>query len=136
MLEGGAKELGEEDVVQGINLALESMRSVMDLQDQMQKAIGKAKRNFAPPSTRLPYRKISDLVKGGFRGSLPDPRETRPLRKARTSARRPSPRNYDHLNRYGEKRQDISQLTVESTPVGNNLSTEQNLSRIRRVLKL
>jgi len=67
MLEGGAKELGEEDVVQGINLALESMRPVIDLQDEMQKAIGRAKRDFAPPAVdEALYRKISDLVKGGF----------------------------------------------------------------------
>jgi len=67
MLEGGAKELGEEDVVQGINLALETMRSVIDLQDEMQKAIGKAKRAFTPPVVdEALYRKISDLVKSGF----------------------------------------------------------------------
>jgi polyribonucleotide nucleotidyltransferase len=68
MLEGGAKELGEEDIVQGINLALESMRPVMDLQDEMQKAIGKAKRAFTPPVIEEElYRKISALVTDGFK---------------------------------------------------------------------
>jgi len=67
MLEGGARELGEEDIVQGINLALESMRSVIDLQDEMQKAIGKAKRDFSPPVVdEALYQKISGLVKEGF----------------------------------------------------------------------
>ena len=68
MLEGGAKELGEEDIVQGINLALESMRPVMDLQDEMQKAIGKAKRAFTPPVIdEALYQKISGLVTEGFK---------------------------------------------------------------------
>jgi polyribonucleotide nucleotidyltransferase len=68
MLEGGAKELGEEDIVQGINLALESMRPVMELQDEMQKAIGKAKRAFTPPVIdEALYQKISGLVTEGFK---------------------------------------------------------------------
>ncbi|HEX9158071.1 MAG TPA: polyribonucleotide nucleotidyltransferase, partial [Syntrophales bacterium] len=68
MLEGGAKELGEEDIVQGINLALESMRPVMELQDEMQKAIGKAKRAFTPPVIdEALYQKISALVTEGFK---------------------------------------------------------------------
>jgi len=68
MLEGGAKELSEEEIVQGINLALESMRPVMDLQDEMQKAIGKAKRSFTPPVIdEALYQKISGLVTEGFK---------------------------------------------------------------------
>ena len=68
MLEGGAKELGEEEIVQGINLALESMRPVMELQDEMQKAIGKAKRAFTPPVIdEALYQKISGLVTEGFK---------------------------------------------------------------------
>lgn len=68
MLEGGAKELGEEEIVQGINLALESMRPVMELQDEMQKAIGKAKRSFTPPVIdEALYQKISGLVTQGFK---------------------------------------------------------------------
>jgi len=43
------------------------MRPVIELQDEMQKAIGRAKRDFAPPAVdETLYRKISDLVKGGF----------------------------------------------------------------------
>jgi polyribonucleotide nucleotidyltransferase len=68
MLEGGAKELGEEEIVQGINLALESMRPVMELQDEMQKAIGKAKRAFSPPVIdEALYQTISGLVTPGFK---------------------------------------------------------------------
>ncbi|HTZ40130.1 MAG TPA: polyribonucleotide nucleotidyltransferase [Syntrophales bacterium] len=68
MLEGGAKELGEEDIVQGIHLALESMRPVMELQDEMQKAIGKAKRAFSPPVIdEALYQTISGLVTEGFK---------------------------------------------------------------------
>jgi polyribonucleotide nucleotidyltransferase len=44
------------------------MRPVMDLQDEMQKAIGKAKRSFTPPVIdEALYQKISGLVTEGFK---------------------------------------------------------------------
>lgn len=48
----------------------------------------------------------------------------------------PTPRNYDHLNRYGEKTPRYFTINSGKYALGNNPSTEQNLSRIRRVLKL
>mgnify|MGYP001766936226 FL=1 len=44
MMEGEAKEVPEEIIVDAIKFGLESIRPVIDLQDQIQAAIGKAKR--------------------------------------------------------------------------------------------
>ena len=46
MLEGEAREVEEDVVVDAINFGLESMRSVIELQDRMRQAIGKEKRAF------------------------------------------------------------------------------------------
>ena len=46
MLEGEAKEVAEDVVVDAINFGLESMRSMIDLQDHMRQSIGKEKRSF------------------------------------------------------------------------------------------
>jgi len=46
MLEGDGREIGEDVVVDAINFGLESMRDMIDLQDQMRQAIGKEKRVF------------------------------------------------------------------------------------------
>jgi polyribonucleotide nucleotidyltransferase len=44
MMEGEGKEVPEDIIVDAIKFGLEAIRPVIDLQDQMQKAIGKAKR--------------------------------------------------------------------------------------------
>ncbi|SEL95556.1 polyribonucleotide nucleotidyltransferase [Syntrophus gentianae] len=46
MLEGNAQEVEEEHVISAIEFGLESMRPVMELQDQICAAIGKSKRAF------------------------------------------------------------------------------------------
>jgi polyribonucleotide nucleotidyltransferase len=46
MLEGEAREVQEDVVVDAINFGLESMRSVIELQDHMRQTIGKEKRAF------------------------------------------------------------------------------------------
>ena len=46
MLEGEAREVQEDVVVDAINFGLESMRSIIELQDHMRQAIGKEKRAF------------------------------------------------------------------------------------------
>ena len=47
MLEGEAREVDEDVLVDAINFGLENLRPVIDLQDRMREAIGKAKRAFA-----------------------------------------------------------------------------------------
>ena len=46
MLEGDGREIGEDIVIDAINFGLESMRTMIELQDQMRQAIGKEKRMF------------------------------------------------------------------------------------------
>jgi len=55
----------------------------MELQDEMQKAIGKAKRAFTPPVVdEALYQKISDLVTEGFKEAYGIAEKARPLRQA------------------------------------------------------
>ena len=49
MLEGGAREVSEDVLVDAINFGLDSMRPVMELQDRIVQAIGKIKRSFDRP---------------------------------------------------------------------------------------
>jgi polyribonucleotide nucleotidyltransferase len=44
MMEGEAKEVAEDIIIDAIKFGLEAVRPVIDLQDQMREAIGKAKR--------------------------------------------------------------------------------------------
>ncbi|MCK7480337.1 MAG: hypothetical protein M0C28_26085 [Candidatus Moduliflexus flocculans] len=44
MMEGDAKEVAEDVIVDAIQFGLEAVRPVIDLQDKMREAIGKAKR--------------------------------------------------------------------------------------------
>lgn len=44
MLEGGAREVDEDTIVEAIKLGLEQMKPVLDLQDRMREAIGRMKR--------------------------------------------------------------------------------------------
>lgn len=46
MLEGGAREVSEDVLVDAINFGLDSMRSAIDLQDRLIQAIGKEKRSI------------------------------------------------------------------------------------------
>ena len=48
MLEGGASEVPEDEVLAAINFGLESMRPAIELQDTLCQAVGKAKRAFEP----------------------------------------------------------------------------------------
>jgi polyribonucleotide nucleotidyltransferase len=48
MLEGEAREVDEDVLVDAINFGLENLRPVIDLQDRMREAIGKEKRVFTP----------------------------------------------------------------------------------------
>ena len=47
MMEGDAKEVAENVIVDAIQFGLEAIRPVIDLQDKMREAIGKAKRPVA-----------------------------------------------------------------------------------------
>lgn len=47
MVEGGGSEVSEDAVVEAINFGLDALRSVIDLQDAMRRAIGKPKKQVA-----------------------------------------------------------------------------------------
>ncbi len=66
MMEGEAKEVPEEIIVDAIKFGLESIRPVIDLQDQIQAAIGKAKRPVeeAAPDEALVARVREEALPG------------------------------------------------------------------------
>lgn len=68
MLEGGASEVGEDIIVEGIQIGLESIRPVIALQDQMRQAIGQEKRAVEPIEINEGLRKnISDKAMASLR---------------------------------------------------------------------
>jgi len=74
MMEGEGKEVQEDIIIDAIKFGLESIRPVMDLQDQMQAAIGKVKRPVAEtaPDEELVARVRAEALAGLIEGySLP-----------------------------------------------------------------
>jgi len=74
MMEGEAKEVPEEIIVDAIKFGLESIRPVIDLQDQIQAAIGKAKR---PVEETVPDEELVARVR---EEALPGLRKVMPCR--------------------------------------------------------
>ena len=67
MLEGEANEVGEDDLIAAINAGLESLRPIIELQDRMRLAIGKAKRNLAEVAVdEALVKKVADTVTAGI----------------------------------------------------------------------
>jgi polyribonucleotide nucleotidyltransferase len=68
MLEGGAEELPEDVIVDAIDFGLAAMRPVIDLQDKMREAVGKAKRAFAVPEMdEALVAKVSEAALAGLK---------------------------------------------------------------------
>ncbi len=67
MLEGGAKEVEEDVIVEAVNVGLEALKPVLDLQDKMCLSIGKKKRELeAIPSDEAVNQKIAELAADGM----------------------------------------------------------------------
>ncbi len=67
MLEGEANEVAEDDLVAAINAGLEALRPIIELQDRMRLAIGKAKRNLAEVAVdEALVKKVADTVTAGI----------------------------------------------------------------------
>ncbi|HPQ43298.1 MAG TPA: polyribonucleotide nucleotidyltransferase [Syntrophales bacterium] len=67
MLEGGAKEVPEDLILDAITFGLESMRPVIELQDRICQAVGKVKRTVEPVEISEDLRKrVKDLVYAGL----------------------------------------------------------------------
>ena len=67
MLEGGASEVPEDEVLEAITFGLESMRPVIELQDKICQAVGKTKREIQPPEISEELRrKVKDVAYAGL----------------------------------------------------------------------
>ena len=67
MLEGGASEVPEDEVLEAITFGLESMRPVIELQDKICQAVGKTKREVQPPEISEELRrKVKDVAYAGL----------------------------------------------------------------------
>ncbi|MCX5829115.1 MAG: polyribonucleotide nucleotidyltransferase [Deltaproteobacteria bacterium] len=67
MLEGEASEVAEDDLIAAINAGLEALRPIIELQDRMRLAIGKAKRNLTEVAVdEALVKKVADTVTAGI----------------------------------------------------------------------
>ncbi|MBW2559584.1 MAG: polyribonucleotide nucleotidyltransferase [Deltaproteobacteria bacterium] len=67
MLEGGASEVPEDEILDAINFGLESMRPAIELQDTLCQAVGKAKRAFEPDEISEELRqRVRDVAYAGL----------------------------------------------------------------------
>lgn len=67
MLEGGASEIPEDEVLDAITFGLESMRPVIELQDKICQAVGKTKRAFESPEISEALRQqVRDVAYAGL----------------------------------------------------------------------
>lgn len=67
MLEGGAAEIPEDEILEAITFGLESMRPAIELQDTICEAVGKAKRDFEPDEISEDLRqRVRDIAYAGL----------------------------------------------------------------------
>jgi polyribonucleotide nucleotidyltransferase len=68
MLEGGANEIPEDEILEAISFGLESMRPAIELQDRICQAVGKVKRAAEPVEIGEDLRqRVRDVVYGGLK---------------------------------------------------------------------
>ena len=68
MLEGGANEIPEDEILEAISFGLESMRPAIELQDRICQAVGKVKRAAEPVEIGEDLRqRVKDVVYGGLK---------------------------------------------------------------------
>ncbi len=85
MMEGGAREVEEDVIVDAIQFGLESLRPVIELQDTIREAVGKEKRAFEPLSIDADFAaKVSELALSGLKEAYNTPRKQE--RQARLAA--------------------------------------------------
>ena len=78
MMEGEAREVEEEVVIAAINFGLEALRPVIVLQEEMRRAVGKAKRSIAEPARDADLAvRIAVLAEAGLKDAYctPDKQE-------------------------------------------------------------
>jgi len=68
MLEGGAWEIPEDEILDAISFGLESMRPSIELQDSICQAVGKTKREFEPVEIKEELKKeVRDIAYAGLK---------------------------------------------------------------------
>jgi polyribonucleotide nucleotidyltransferase len=76
MLEGEAREVPEDVLVDAIQCGLDALAAVIDLQDRMRAALGKPKRAVEPPKVdEALVRRVGELALGGLRDAYTTPRK-------------------------------------------------------------
>ena len=76
MLEGEAQEIPEDDILDAINFGLESIRGIIELQDRMCEAIGKAKRSVPEAAVNEALvAKVTELALDGIKKAYVTPRK-------------------------------------------------------------
>jgi len=74
MLEGGAREVEEGRLIEAIEFGLENMKTVMDLQEEMVRAVGKKKIDFKPMAIEVALREeVESRVRGPLREAFSTP---------------------------------------------------------------
>jgi len=76
MLEGEAREVPEDVLVDAIQCGLDALGAVIDLQDKIREAIGMPKRAFEPPKVdEVLAQRVSDLALAGLQQAYVTPRK-------------------------------------------------------------
>ena len=76
MLEGDAREIPEDDIVEAINFGLETIRSIIELQDRIREAVGKTKRPVPEVVINEALAaKVSDMALEGVKAAYLTPRK-------------------------------------------------------------
>jgi polyribonucleotide nucleotidyltransferase len=71
MVEGGARMLPEDVMLEALFTAHEAMQPLLDMQDELQQAVGRAKRTFTPPSfDEALFKRVSDAATPRLREAL------------------------------------------------------------------
>jgi len=110
MLEGGAREVDEDTIVEAIKLGLEQMKPVLALQDEIHKAIGKKKREIEKVEMDPELmKKVSDLAEADFVAAYRTP---------------------DKLDRYAKLDQIKQKVREHEEELGHN--TEAALEKLER----
>jgi polyribonucleotide nucleotidyltransferase len=71
MVEGGAKEVAEDVIVDALMFAHKAAQPLIDLQEKLRAAVGKAKREFIPPAVDPALEtRVTELAKAKIEGAM------------------------------------------------------------------
>ena len=113
MVEGGAAEATEADVIDALMFAHKTAQPILELIERMRAAVGKPKRTFEPKT--LPADVAAQGQGARRRGDPRQPRSSRRRRRATTATRRPKTKIVEALTAElgAEKFAEIEKLVKE-----------------------